>query len=96
MRGLKKPRIVIKTTGKPSGALKALAASTLAGPPLTPTPAPPEAVSGPVGMPDVEPPMPQAGATDGLGAGQGGLAVHPSLRGHNIGGREPRHTSRTR
>jgi hypothetical protein len=28
--------------------------------------------------------------------GQGGLAVHPSLRGHNIAGREPRHTSKTR
>ena len=39
---------------------------------------------------------PPAGATDGLGAGQGGLAIHPSLKGHNIGGYESRHTSKTR
>src|SRR5262252_14308 len=37
-----------------------------------------------------------AGATDGLGAGQGGLALHPSVKGLNIHGREPRHTSKTR
>jgi hypothetical protein len=42
------------------------------------------------------PPTPLAGATDGLGAGMGGLAVHPSLRAHNVTGREPRHTSKTR
>jgi hypothetical protein len=40
--------------------------------------------------------MPPTGATDGLGAGQGGLAIHPSLKGHNIGGYESRHTSKTR
>jgi hypothetical protein len=40
--------------------------------------------------------IPAAGATDGLGSGSGGLAVHPSLKGHNIGGYESRHTSKTR
>jgi hypothetical protein len=41
-------------------------------------------------------PGPPMGATDGLGMGSGGLAIHPSLKGHNIGGYEPKHSSRTR
>lgn len=67
--------------------MAAMAASA----PVMAPPAPPAAPAGPVAPPPV--PM---GATDGLGSGQGGLAVHPSLKGFAIHGREPRHTSRTR
>jgi hypothetical protein len=101
MRGMKKPVIVVKASRKPAGAMKALAAIPLPAGPVPPTPGPPDASAGPLqamgnGAADAEPPMPPAGATDGLGAGQGGLAIHPSLKGHNIGGYESRHTSKTR
>jgi hypothetical protein len=75
--------------GRPSGLRKA---------PIAPMPAEVSATLGstppmPIGPAPLTPP---AGATDGLGMGQGGLAIHPSLKPHNIAGREPRHTSRTR
>lgn len=54
--------------------------------------APPVAAA-PMPPPPVAPP---AGATDGLGAGMGGLAIHPSAKGAAIHGREVRHTSKTR
>jgi hypothetical protein len=41
-------------------------------------------------------PMPPSGAADGLGAGTGGLALHPSVKAAKIGGYEPRHTSKHR
>lgn len=40
--------------------------------------------------------VPAAGATDGLGAGSGGLAIHSSAKGANIAGYEPTHSSRRR
>jgi hypothetical protein len=98
MRGTKKPVIVVKASRKPAGAMKALAAIPLPAGPVPPIPGPSSEATGPLppaGI-DAEPPMPPAGATDGLGAGQGGLAIHPSLKGHNIGGYESRHTSKTR
>jgi hypothetical protein len=39
---------------------------------------------------------PPVGAADGLGAGMGGLAVHPSLKAAKITGYEPRHSSKHR
>ena len=78
-----------KSRQKPAGAMKAAAVASLAAALSPPTAAPPDA--------DALPEMPPiSGATDGLGAGTGGLAVHPSLKGHNIMGREPKHSSRTR
>lgn len=59
--------------------------------PLGPPGAPTGALS-----PMAAQPTQMVGATDGLGAGQGGLAVHASLRRHNVGGREVRHTSKMR
>lgn len=59
--------------------------------PLGPPGAPTGALS-----PMAAAPQQMVGATDGLGAGMGGLAVHSSLRSHNVGGREVRHTSKTR
>lgn len=38
----------------------------------------------------------RAGARDGMGAGAGGLAVHSSASGLNLGGYEPQHTSKRR
>lgn len=38
----------------------------------------------------------RAGARDGMGSGSGGLAVHSSASGVNIGGYEPRHSSKHR
>jgi len=57
-----------------------------------PNPGPPS----PAGKPATPPQRSPAGATDGLGRGRGGLAVHSSLAGHNIDGYEPQHSSRTR
>lgn len=57
-------------------------------------------------MPDPGSPMPLAntppvarvygGATDGMGGGQGGMAIHPSAKAAKIGSYEPRHTSKHR
>ena len=44
--------------------------------------------------PDMAPPP--MGAADGLGAGTGGLAIHPSLKAAKIASYEPRHTSKHR
>lgn len=80
-----------------TGAMNALGAGRVAPSPVPPTPGPPSAPAD-----DVEPPsspaapMPAVGATDGLGSGMGGLAVHPSLRAAKIHGREPKHSSKTR
>jgi hypothetical protein len=98
MRGRGKPPAVVITVkpvkrgGKP--APKAPIAATA---PRMP-PEAMEGVSGATPPPTPLPPSPgpPMGATDGLGAGQGGLAIHPSLKGHNIGGYEPKHSSRTR
>lgn len=90
MRGAKR-RMPVKALSKLAGAMKASAAAPLPAPAVMAPTAPPAAPAGPV----APPPMPM-GATDGLGSGQGGLAVHPSLKGFAIHGREPRHTSRTR
>jgi hypothetical protein len=87
-----------KAPGKLAGALMALGSVSPTSGSVPPTPGPSSEATGPLpstGI-DAEPPMPPAGATDGLGAGQGGLAIHPSLKGHNIGGYESRHTSKTR
>lgn len=73
--------------------------SAPAGPPPAPggglvneaVPAPPQPLSTAPSVARV-----YGGATDGMGSGQGGMAIHPSLRSHNIGGREVRHTSKTR
>lgn len=51
---------------------------------------------GPIATRNDMPGRPRYGATDGMGGGKGGLAVHSSLSGHNIDGYEPQHTSRTR
>jgi hypothetical protein len=89
----RKPKITIASKGtKLAAALSRVAAAA----PVASSPMPPDAATGPAPGVDAEPPMPPAGATDGLGAGQGGLAIHPSLKGHNIGGYESRHTSKTR
>jgi hypothetical protein len=74
-------------------AMSALQGSPMAPGPVPPPPGPPGASAGPVAPPPMPPPP---GAPDGLGAGAGGLAVHPSLKGFAIHGREPRHTSKTR
>jgi hypothetical protein len=67
--------------------------------PVPPSPAPPEAIVGHAGATGNlgGPPGPPAfGATDGLGAGQGGLAVHPNLKLAKLSGYEPRHSSKHR
>jgi hypothetical protein len=91
---MRRPKLTIalKPRAVPAGAMKALAGATLPPASVPPTVAPPETDAGPLPAPT----PPTAGATDGLGMGTGGLAVHPSLKAHNIGGREARHTSRTR
>lgn len=38
----------------------------------------------------------RAGARDGMGSGAGGLAIHSSAAGLDVGGYEPRHTSKRR
>jgi hypothetical protein len=66
--------------------------------PVPPTPGPPQAIVGssqPAPTPDI-PAAPPIGATDGLGSGSGGLAVHPSLKGAKIASYEPRHSSKHR
>jgi hypothetical protein len=67
--------------------------------PVPPTPAPPDASAGPIGTPPMAPGPaagPPVGATDGLGAGMGGLAVHPSMKGAKMHAYEPRHSSKHR
>jgi hypothetical protein len=88
--------------GKPSQKLMALAAAMQAPSPtpapVPPTPVPPQSLPGPsqpAPTPDM-PVTPPTGATDGLGAGSGGLAVHPSLKGAKIANYEPRHSSKHR
>jgi hypothetical protein len=88
--GPPKGKIDTKGIAGLAGAMNALAAQGAPGA-VPPPPGPPDASAGPV----APPPMP-SGATDGLGAGAGGLAVHPSLKGFAIHGREPRHSSKTR
>jgi hypothetical protein len=39
---------------------------------------------------------PPVGAADGLGAGMGGLAVHPSMKAAKIHAYEPKHSSKHR
>jgi hypothetical protein len=98
MRTKLKRGMPAKAPGKLASALKALGSMPSMPTPVSPIPGPSSEATGPLppaGI-DAEPPMPPAGATDGLGAGQGGLAIHPSLKGHNIGGYESRHTSKTR
>jgi hypothetical protein len=100
MRGGKR-RIAAK--GKPdtkgiaglADAMNALGAGGAPAEPVPPTPAPPDASAGPIGTP----PMaagPPVGATDGLGAGMGGLAVHPSMKGAKMHAYEPKHSSKHR
>lgn len=79
------PRAVAAVKATPPGS-----DATLGGPPAA---APDDADMAPMPAAGAAPPV---GATDGLGAGGGGLAVHPSLKGFAIHGREPRHTSKTR
>jgi hypothetical protein len=38
----------------------------------------------------------RAGARDGMGGGQGGMAIHSSAKGRRLDGYEPRHTSKHR
>jgi hypothetical protein len=98
MRTKLKRGMPAKAPGKLAGALMALGSASPTSGPVPPTPGPSSEATGPLQPPgiDAEPPMPPVGATDGLGSGQGGLAIHPSLKGHNIGGYESRHTSKTR
>src|SRR4249920_2905380 len=61
-------------------------------------PAAPQSLPGPsqaAPVPDTSG-LPPVGATDGLGAGTGGLAVHPSLKSAKIAGYEPPHSSKHR
>src|SRR5215469_1391206 len=84
--------------------MAALAKAVAAAPAPTPPQAPAEAAEGPEpvsGSPIAPPPVPAppgppAGAVDGLGAGMGGLAIHPSAKAAKIHSRETRHTSKTR
>jgi hypothetical protein len=84
---------------KAAGAMKASLASPMPPAPVPPTPAPPDASAGPIGTPPMAPgpaAAPPVGATDGLGAGMGGLAVHPSMKGARMHAYEPRHSSKHR
>jgi hypothetical protein len=87
-----------KSLGKLAGAISAAAAMSPPAGPQMPPPGPPQSLGGPSPMPGNggPPQLPPSGAADGLGAGAGGLAVHPSLKGAKIGGYEPRHTSKHR
>ena len=80
-----------KVGAKAAMALKSIASAADSDEPVPATPGAPPPVQA-----ALAPPSAPIGATDGLGAGQGGLALHPSTKGLNIHGREPKHTSRTR
>jgi hypothetical protein len=91
-------RNVPGATGKAASALQALKGMLGSPNPSSVPPGPPQAIVGSSqsdAVPDV-PMMPPNGATDGLGAGQGGLAIHPSLKAAKLGGYEPRHSSKHR
>jgi hypothetical protein len=87
-----------KATAKLAGALQAAQAMGTPATPESVAPGPPQAIVGPSPMAGngATTPMPVAGAADGLGAGTGGLAVHPSLKAAKIGAYEPRHSSKHR
>jgi len=91
--GPPKGKIDTKGISGLAGAISALQGSSPAPGAVPPPPGPPDASAGP---PPPMPGPPPPGAPDGLGAGAGGLAVHPSLKGFAIHGREPRHSSKTR
>jgi hypothetical protein len=100
MRG--KSRNVPGATGKTASALQALK-GMLGSPNSSPVPpGPPQSLGGPSEpLPAPSPEGPpnmnvQPGATDGLGAGQGGLAIHPTLKQAKIAAYEPRHSSKHR
>lgn len=102
MRGLKvkgkarpKPQIDSKGIVGLADAMNALGAGAGAPAPVPMPPGPPDASAGPMPAPPMPGPPP-VGAADGLGAGMGGLAVHPSLKAAKITGYEPRHSSKHR
>jgi hypothetical protein len=82
---------------KTAAAISQAAAMSQPGP-IPPTPGPPQAIPGPSSAPPVPdmPAAPPTGAADGLGAGTGGLALHPSVKAAKIGSYEPRHSSKHR
>jgi hypothetical protein len=89
----------------PTSLARAISAAAAMSPPAAPSPVPPgppQAIAGPSqplpapspeGPPNMNAPP---GATDGLGAGQGGLAIHPTLKQAKIAAYEPRHSSKHR
>jgi len=84
--------------GKLAGAIRAAAAMQAPDGMVPTPPEPPQSPAGPLPAPPIPdaPMTPPTGATDGLGAGTGGLAVHPSLKGAKIASYEPRHSSKHR
>jgi hypothetical protein len=92
MRG--KPKIARRPPGKLASALEALRGTSGSPGPVPPLSGPPESIVGP--SQDAAVPPPVFGAADGLGAGQGGLAVHPSLKRAKLSAYEPRHSSKHR
>ena len=82
--------VAVKAPGKPQGTIIPAGMPNMAAP-VPPAPAPLGPAAGTGGQAGII-----AGATDGLGAGQGGLAIHPSAKGAAIHSREVRHTSKMR